>query len=143
MTTTATPHILILGATGGIGQAAAHAFLRAGWRVRALTRRPNPAAGTGLEAVQWLRGDAMNEADVVGAAAEMSMTSPLTIRTGVGPSPRSRRPSRSASCQSSGRKVMAAGYTNSPGARKPRPAGEDGGNQAISMRKTHWLVGLS
>lgn len=68
MTTTATPHILILGATGGIGQAAAHAFLRAGWRVRALTRRPNPAADTGLEAVQWLRGDAMNEADVVGAA---------------------------------------------------------------------------
>lgn len=63
--------ILVLGATGGIGGAVARAFLRRGWRVRALTRRPEAAAKqvTGLAGIEWLAGDAMKLADVQRAAA--------------------------------------------------------------------------
>jgi nucleoside-diphosphate-sugar epimerase len=64
---------LVIGATGGIGGAAAQAFLARGWRVRALTRRPLaagllPGAPKGLSGIEWLPGDAMNQADVVRAA---------------------------------------------------------------------------
>jgi nucleoside-diphosphate-sugar epimerase len=71
-----TPHLLILGATGGFGGAAAREALRRGWRVRALTRHQPPAAAEraqapiwrGLEGVEWVRGDAMCAADVRAAA---------------------------------------------------------------------------
>ncbi len=69
-TTHTPPSILIIGATGGIGHAIALAFLQAGWRVKALTRRHTLQTTQlpGLESVQWIKGDALNEADVVSAA---------------------------------------------------------------------------
>ena len=58
---------LVLGATGGIGGALARALLARGWRVRALHRDPegirNPVPG-----IEWVRGDAMNRAEVIAAA---------------------------------------------------------------------------
>lgn len=63
--------ILVLGATGGIGGAVARAFLCRGWRVRALTRRPEAATEgfAGLAGIEWLAGDAMDRGDVHRAAA--------------------------------------------------------------------------
>jgi uncharacterized protein YbjT (DUF2867 family) len=58
---------LVLGATGGIGGEMARALIARGWRVRGLNRDPGkirePLAG-----VEWIRGDAMNAADVAAAA---------------------------------------------------------------------------
>jgi nucleoside-diphosphate-sugar epimerase len=60
---------LVIGATGGIGGAIAERLLQDGWSVRALNRNPDAARKTpGREALQWVRGDAMVEADVVAAA---------------------------------------------------------------------------
>jgi nucleoside-diphosphate-sugar epimerase len=61
---------LVLGATGGIGSEVALALLRSGWRVRALHRHPDQAAGKDAELsrIQWVAGDAMQTADVVAAA---------------------------------------------------------------------------
>lgn len=61
---------LVLGATGGIGSEVALALLRSGWRVRALHRHPDRAAGKDAELgrIQWVAGDAMQTADVVAAA---------------------------------------------------------------------------
>ena len=59
--------MLILGATGGIGGEVAKAALRRGWVVRALTRHAKHTA-SGKDGIEWIRGDAMNEADVVAAA---------------------------------------------------------------------------
>jgi len=58
---------LVIGATGGIGGAVAERLVAEGWRVRAMNRNPDAARSTrpGLE---WVRGDAMIEADVVAAA---------------------------------------------------------------------------
>jgi nucleoside-diphosphate-sugar epimerase len=62
---------LVIGATGGIGGETARALLQAGWTVRALHREPERAARTvaQLGSIDWRRGDAMNVADVVAAAA--------------------------------------------------------------------------
>src|SRR5262245_37828944 len=62
---------LIIGATGGIGGETARALLAHGWTVRALARDPEAAARTSgwIGDVTWLRGDAMNPADVIAAAA--------------------------------------------------------------------------
>jgi nucleoside-diphosphate-sugar epimerase len=62
---------LVIGATGGIGSEVAKALLARGWRVRALNRNPEAAARSfaGLGAVEWVKGDAMNPAEVVAAAA--------------------------------------------------------------------------
>jgi nucleoside-diphosphate-sugar epimerase len=62
--------ILVLGATGGVGGAVARAFLNHGWRVKALSRRPEEAAAKfpPLKGVAWIGGDAMKQADVVHAA---------------------------------------------------------------------------
>lgn len=57
---------LILGATGGAGGEIAAALLRRGWNVRALVRG---TARAGLSThIEWRTGDAMNAADVAGAA---------------------------------------------------------------------------
>lgn len=63
--------ILVLGATGGIGGEVAKVFVRRGWRVRALTRRPEAARMefVALAGVEWLAGDAMKPDDVRRAAA--------------------------------------------------------------------------
>ena len=69
------PLALVIGATGGVGGAVADRLLAQGWRVRALHRDPDNARRTagrpGLERVlplEWVRGDAMVEAEVVAAA---------------------------------------------------------------------------
>jgi nucleoside-diphosphate-sugar epimerase len=70
MSRTPTPIALVIGATGGVGGAVARTLLARGWRVRALNRKPDAAAKTsvGLDAVEWIKGDAMNPADVIAAA---------------------------------------------------------------------------
>lgn len=62
--------ILVLGATGGVGGAVAARFLAHGWRVRALTRRPDAAGSmpADLEGIEWVVGDAMSPLDVCRAA---------------------------------------------------------------------------
>ena len=66
---------LIIGATGGIGSETARALLASGWTVRALTRDPERAQKSfaRLGAVEWLKGDAMNRAEVLAAAAGASV----------------------------------------------------------------------
>jgi len=61
---------LIIGATGSFGAHAAVALLRHGWRLRALARDPDAARRTAGEhtPIEWIKGDAMNADDVVGAA---------------------------------------------------------------------------
>ena len=59
---------LVLGGTRGIGGEAAAALARHGWQVRALAH--DPAAGTRRNpGWEWVRGDAMDRASVVKAAA--------------------------------------------------------------------------
>jgi nucleoside-diphosphate-sugar epimerase len=62
------PLALVIGATGSIGGEVARNMLARGWRVRALNRDPGRAAQAGPAGVEWVRGDAMIEADVVEAA---------------------------------------------------------------------------
>jgi nucleoside-diphosphate-sugar epimerase len=66
---------LIIGATGGIGSEVAQALIAHGWRVRAMTRRPESAARdfARLGPVAWRAGDAMTEADVIAAARGASL----------------------------------------------------------------------
>jgi nucleoside-diphosphate-sugar epimerase len=61
---------LIIGATGGVGSAAAQALLAEGWRVRALARDVDRARrGSGrLGPIEWVAGDAMAPDTVVRAA---------------------------------------------------------------------------
>jgi len=60
---------LVIGATGGIGGAVAERLAAGGWRVRALHRDPERARRTsGRSGIEWVKGDAMVEADVVSAA---------------------------------------------------------------------------
>jgi len=64
------PTALIIGVTGGVGGEVARTLLARGWRVRALNRNPDAAAKNciGLDRVEWVRGDAMDQASVVAAA---------------------------------------------------------------------------
>ncbi len=67
--------VLVMGITGGIGGEVARVLLARGWRVRALHRRPDEvrdATGLGDE-VEWISGDAMRRADVMRAAAGVSV----------------------------------------------------------------------
>jgi nucleoside-diphosphate-sugar epimerase len=62
---------LVIGATGSFGGHAAAALLKHGWTIRALARDP-AAAGAKCGArmpIEWVKGDAMNDADVMAAAA--------------------------------------------------------------------------
>ena len=61
---------LVIGATGSFGGHVAVALIKRGWRIRALTRDPAAAqakAGTRMP-IDWVKGDAMNPADVAAAA---------------------------------------------------------------------------
>lgn len=58
---------LVLGATGGIGGEVARQLVEAGWTVRAL-RRGGVQATEQTGGIEWVRGDAMNRADVLAAA---------------------------------------------------------------------------
>ncbi|WP_372781017.1 NAD(P)H-binding protein [Phenylobacterium sp.] len=65
---------LVIGATGGIGGAVADRLVAGGWRVRALHRDPETARKTsGRPGLDWVKGDAMVEADVVAAAKGASL----------------------------------------------------------------------
>ena len=61
---------LIIGATGGIGGQMAEVLLSRGWKVRALNRNPKKAAKSTphLKGIEWVKGDAMNKAEVIAAA---------------------------------------------------------------------------
>src|ERR1700722_10177882 len=59
--------VLVLGATGGIGGEVSRQLLDAGWDVRALQRRAAQPAER-RNGISWIRGDAMNRADVMAAA---------------------------------------------------------------------------
>ena len=60
---------LVIGATGGVGGAVAERLLAEGWTVRALNRDPERARRTsGRAGLEWMKGDAMVEAEVVAAA---------------------------------------------------------------------------
>jgi nucleoside-diphosphate-sugar epimerase len=67
MTQASQPIALVIGATGGIGGALADRLAANGWRVRAMNRNPDPARA-GRPDLEWVKGDAMDEADVVSAA---------------------------------------------------------------------------
>jgi nucleoside-diphosphate-sugar epimerase len=58
---------LILGATGGIGGEMARGLIGAGWQVRALHRNPD-AIRNPIPGIEWIRGDAMDRANVCAAA---------------------------------------------------------------------------
>ena len=66
---------LVIGATGGIGGETARALIAHGWRVRALSRDPGVARrqASWIGDVEWVAGDAMNEADMIGAAKDVSV----------------------------------------------------------------------
>ena len=62
---------LVIGATGSFGGHAALALQKHGWTIRALARDPVAAkakAGARMP-IDWVKGDAMNAADVMAAAA--------------------------------------------------------------------------
>ena len=63
---------LILGATGGIGGEVAVQMRDAGWTVRALQRHAASTV-TQRDGIEWIRGDAMNRADVIAAANNCSV----------------------------------------------------------------------
>jgi len=62
------PLALVIGATGGVGGAVAERLLAGGWRVRALNRDPETARRGRDPRLDWVKGDAMVEAEVVAAA---------------------------------------------------------------------------
>ena len=66
---------LIIGVTGSFGGHAAQALLKHGWRIRALARDPKAAAQKAgpRTPIEWVKGDAMNAADVVAAAEGVSV----------------------------------------------------------------------
>ena len=62
---------LVIGVTGSFGAHAAQALIKHGWAIRALARDP-AAASAKLGArtpIEWVKGDAMDQASVVAAAA--------------------------------------------------------------------------
>jgi nucleoside-diphosphate-sugar epimerase len=62
---------LIIGITGSFGGHVAQALLKRGWIIRALARNPEAAAQRAgpRTPIDWVKGDAMNAADVIAAAA--------------------------------------------------------------------------
>lgn len=71
MQTATSPRIaLVIGATGSFGGHAAAALQKRGWTIRALARDPVSArTRTGSQMpIEWVKGDAMNAADVAAAA---------------------------------------------------------------------------
>src|SRR3978361_367396 len=64
--------VLVLGATGGIGGEVARQLRDAGWKVRAL-HRGGQLPTEQRDGIEWIRGDAMNRADVMSAASGCSV----------------------------------------------------------------------
>jgi nucleoside-diphosphate-sugar epimerase len=62
-----TPKIaLVIGANGGIGSETCGALLRHGWQVRAMVRHPSVEGSK--DGITWIKGDAMQQADVLEAS---------------------------------------------------------------------------
>ncbi|HEX7761334.1 MAG TPA: NAD(P)H-binding protein [Caulobacteraceae bacterium] len=61
---------LVIGVTGNFGGHAAMALIKRGWTIRALARDPAAAARKAgpRTPIEWIKGDAMNAADVIAAA---------------------------------------------------------------------------
>ena len=61
---------LVIGITGSFGGHTAQALLKRGWHIRALARNPEAAAQKAgpRTPIEWVKGDAMNPADVMAAA---------------------------------------------------------------------------
>ncbi|MBX3492214.1 MAG: NAD(P)H-binding protein [Parvibaculum sp.] len=66
---------LIIGATGGFGSEMALALRNHGWQVRAMHRKPKAAARqlADMPFIDWVKGDAMNAADVKAAAVNAEL----------------------------------------------------------------------
>lgn len=64
---TSSKTVLVLGASGGIGGEVARQLRDTGWLVKGL-KRGLPTAHAQSDGIQWLRGDALNAADVLAAA---------------------------------------------------------------------------
>jgi nucleoside-diphosphate-sugar epimerase len=65
---------LVIGVSGSFGGHAAEAMLKHGWRIRALARDPEAAERAGRRTpIEWVKGDAMNPADVAAAAEGVSV----------------------------------------------------------------------
>jgi nucleoside-diphosphate-sugar epimerase len=64
--------VLILGASGGIGGEVARQMSDAGWEVRAM-KRDVPEGGERQNGMTWVKGDALDRADVVAAAQGASV----------------------------------------------------------------------
>ncbi|MEO3998548.1 NAD(P)H-binding protein [Mesorhizobium sp. CAU 1732] len=64
---------LVLGATGGVGGSIAAALVRHGWQVRGMARNTTTARNAGPARVEWIEGDAMQQADVIRAAEGVSV----------------------------------------------------------------------
>jgi nucleoside-diphosphate-sugar epimerase len=62
---------LVIGVTGSIGREVTELLLKRGWRVRALHRSPLKAMSSSAlpQAIEWVKGDAMQAADVIAAAS--------------------------------------------------------------------------
>jgi nucleoside-diphosphate-sugar epimerase len=58
---------LVLGATGGVGGEVAQCLVARGWKVRGLNRDPRSVRKP-IEGMEWIKGDAMNRAEVLAAA---------------------------------------------------------------------------
>jgi nucleoside-diphosphate-sugar epimerase len=61
---------LVIGMHGGFGGSVARALVKRGFGIHALTRREAPAAEHG---VRWMRGDALNAAEVLAAARDTNL----------------------------------------------------------------------
>jgi nucleoside-diphosphate-sugar epimerase len=70
MTNLVTKTALVIGITGSFGGHTAQAMLKHGWTIRALARDPQAAAQKAgpRTPIEWVKGDAMNPADVMAAA---------------------------------------------------------------------------
>ncbi|AMO98026.1 short chain dehydrogenase family protein [Collimonas arenae] len=64
---------LVLGATGGIGNAMAQKLIQRGWQVRALHRRAGEMAVSNSSGIEWRQGDAMQAQDVIAAAEGVAL----------------------------------------------------------------------
>jgi len=64
---------LVLGATGGIGNAMAKTLMQRGWQVRALHRRADQMMAQERSGIAWIQGDAMQQQDVIAAAEGASV----------------------------------------------------------------------
>ena len=66
---------LVIGAAGSFGAHAVAALLKRGWNIRALARDPAAARHKSGEnmPIEWIKGDAMNGADVMAAAKDVNL----------------------------------------------------------------------